>query len=185
MGYRALLVDEPETYVVSGDWRAVRELLLGDAELDSLEQVLTVALDDHLDVADQGGFEDDVGKAGLHRGMKVNFRLLQDNRGTLGNIGEKNKDREHLGDAEAYIREKNLGRGLGPLHINAIDVGAFLDWCYTERVDEAQLLEPFGDVLLDCNQVSTVFRPWYISGSSLALHSVAQQAGHGTAPAPL
>ncbi len=137
MGYRARLVDEPQTHIISGDWHTTRELLLGDPELDPFEQVLTMAFDNHLHIAGQGGFEDDIGKARLHSRVKMDFWLLQDDRGALRNVGEEDENREHLGDTESYVREKDLGRGLRPLHVNAIDVSAFLDWCYTEGVDKA------------------------------------------------
>ena len=49
-----------------------------DTPLEAEEKVFTVALDDKLQIAPLCGIDQNIGKPRLDRGMKVKFRLLQD-----------------------------------------------------------------------------------------------------------
>ena len=89
-------------------------LLLGDAALESSQQMFAVAFDDDLYLAPFPCVNEDIGEVGLYAGVQVDFGLLQDDRRPYWYVKAEDQYGQNLRDAEAHVGDEHLGpfRGL-------------------------------------------------------------------------
>src|SRR3954466_6534870 len=111
--------------------------------------MLAVTFEDDLDISRLHGVHQNVREPGLHSGMEMDLRLLEEDRGTFRRVVAQGDHGQDLRDTEADVGDQDLRRLRVAPHPHLEQASAFGDRAHLERGDQPELLQPFGDALLD------------------------------------
>ena len=112
-----------------------------------------MALNDDLGTTHACSLEDGVGRRGLYRRVKVQFRLFEYHHRSLGNTGEENEDGEHLRCTESHVGKQDFGRIGRAFDPHSVDIGILGYSLHVEGSNQLHLPKPLRHHVLDKEQL--------------------------------
>jgi hypothetical protein len=133
--------------------------VLGHPALQAAEEVLAVALDQELDVAALRRVDEDVREVRLDAGVKVDLGLLEDHGGPRFREIALHENRQELRDAEADVRDQDLGRFGRSLDPDLVVLSVLRDPLDPEGVDDPHSFSHLAITVSNASYLRPCFSP--------------------------